>query len=239
MRPTVGRSATSGQYGEHADLHPPAEHRRQATGRDSAAGVTEAAAAVLAVKRIGLDEAARRDRQHNQLRYPITTTNLVGPRRIGVDEHDPQLFPITTVDEPRAVQHRDTVAKRQPAARLHEPRMALGDGQRETRRDERTTAGWQQERVMTRQQIKTGITHARIRRRRKIAVEPDDGQIHEVHDETLGRDPRALKHTSRRPERPTGHSRLRHGGQNARPGPKKQTTLVQSVTRCQRATWRR
>ena len=64
---------------------------------------------------------------------PVATADFVRGDRVCVDEKDPELVAVASIDEPRGVQHRDAVAKRQAAAGLYEAGVALRDGESHAR----------------------------------------------------------------------------------------------------------
>ena len=65
------------------------------------------------------------------MRSPRWTSKALG--RVGVDEQHLELVAVAAVDEPRRVEAGDAVPQRQAAAGLHEPGVALGDGDRDAR----------------------------------------------------------------------------------------------------------
>ena len=95
------------------------------------------------------------------IRMPGSTTNA--SRAVGVQQHDPQLAAVAGVDEARRVDDRDAVLRREPRTRLDEPRVAVGDRDREPGADERTLAGRELDALAGRE-VEARIARVRARR---------------------------------------------------------------------------
>ena len=75
-------------------------------------------------------------RLHHELRDPVAAADLERLGGVEVHEQHLELVAVARVDEPRRVEAGDPVAERQAAAGLHEPGVALRDGERDARRHE-------------------------------------------------------------------------------------------------------
>lgn len=162
--------------GAHPSLSFPLERqppaiRRVSTARGSTAGVPEPSVAPLSgVVLIDLDELHMLDCLDHQLSDPLSPSDLEVLGRIGVDEQHLQFASVTGVDEPRGVETCHAVFQREPAARLDEPRVAIGDGNGDAGGDERPLAAGAEQTVLPCQKVDACITLFRIAREWQVRV---------------------------------------------------------------------
>jgi hypothetical protein len=95
------------------------------------------------------------------LRNPVTSEDPYRARRVVIDQAYLDLPAVTGVDRARCVHDADPESRREPRPRVHETRKALWQCDGETRTDDPTLAGGQDE-VLGGSQIRTGIAWLRI-----------------------------------------------------------------------------
>src|SRR5262245_54766100 len=129
---------------------PPIGRRSYECGSGRARGAETAEAAFGVVERVDLAPDDGLDALNHQLSDAITRSNLERLRRIGVDQQHPDLVAVAGIDEPRRVEARDAVLEREARTRLHEPRVPLGDRDRDAGRDRGTPTARLQHRALAR-----------------------------------------------------------------------------------------
>ena len=67
------------------------------------------------------------------------------------------------------------MAQGQPAARLHEPGVALGEGEGDAGGDQRPTAARGERGVLAGQQVEAGVARPRVGGSGKVGIEADHG----------------------------------------------------------------
>ena len=67
------------------------------------------------------------------------------------------------------------MAERQAAARLHEPGVALGQGERDAGGHQRAPAAGRERGVLAGQHVEPGVADARVGGQRKVGIEADHG----------------------------------------------------------------
>jgi hypothetical protein len=112
---------------------------------------------------------------HDQLGDAITAVDLVVVVGVGVDEEDLELVPVARVDEAGRVEAGDAVAQGQAAAGLHEPGVALGEGEGDPGRDQRPAAASAQHRSLSGQDVEAGVALLGVGGQRQLGVEVDHG----------------------------------------------------------------
>lgn len=92
------------------------------------------------VQFVDLDEANLLDRLDHELCDPLPSLDHESLGGVGVDQQHLQLAAIVGIDQSRGVQAGHSVLEGKPAARLHEPGITAGYRNRDTGRDQGTTA---------------------------------------------------------------------------------------------------
>jgi len=110
----------------------------------------------------------------DQLGHPVAPVHLVGRLRVGVDEQDPQLVPVASVDQAGGIQDSNTMAHCQTAPGLHKAGVTGRDGDCDPRRDESAPATGGDGDIVARTQVGSGIAGPGITRQLQVSVEPAD-----------------------------------------------------------------
>src|SRR5580700_66249 len=92
--------------------------------------------------------------------------------RIMVDQEYLELAPVTGIDQSRGIQTGHPVAERQATAGQHETRKPGRDGQSHAGSDESSTTLGGQRRVMSSQQVGSGVARPGVGRYRQVWIEP-------------------------------------------------------------------
>jgi hypothetical protein len=119
----------------------------------------------------------------HELCDPVASAYLIRTHRIGVDEQDPELVAVATIDQPRGVEARHAVTEGETAAWQDEPGIAMGKRDGDSGGDKRTSATGHEDSILTGVQICPGVARMRVARHRQIGIEADERDLQ--HHETL------------------------------------------------------
>lgn len=134
-----------------------------------------AALGELALIRLG--ELRFLDRLDDELSDAVTSLDLVGNRRVGVDQQDTKLVTVSGVDQAGSVEARDAVAQRQAAAGEDEARVSRRQRHGDPRGHEPpVTAGGEHD-VFAGVEVRPGVSPVCVRRDGQVGVEPDERHL--------------------------------------------------------------
>ena len=88
---------------------------------------------------------------------------------------------------PGRVEAGDAVAEGEPAARLHEAGVALGDGDGDAGGDQGPAAAGRERGVLAGDEVEPGVARPGVGRQRQVGVEADDGHDEAVRHRRHGR----------------------------------------------------
>ena len=147
-------------------------NRRKRNDR-SAAGVPEPARAALRSRQVLHRRPDHLGHSlHDELGDAIPSLHLEGLVGIEVHEQHLQLVPIARVDQAGRVEAGDAVAQGEAAAWLHEPRVALGQGEGDAGRDQGPSAAGLEPRRLPGHEVEAGIAGPRVGGQVEVGIEP-------------------------------------------------------------------
>jgi len=125
------------------------------------------------------------DRQETGLFYPayqqlgdaVPAVYLVRRNGVCVHKYDRDLAAVTRVDQTWRVEAADPVPGGEPASRENEAGVALGDGERDPRRDRRPPTGGSQQGARSSHEVATCVPRLRVTRRGKIDIQTNEWNL--------------------------------------------------------------
>ncbi len=136
-----------------------------------------AVTAVGLVQLVDLYEGDVFDRLDHQLGDAFPPGDVEVLCRVGVDQQDLQLAPVTRVDQTGGVETRDAVLERQAAAGLDEARVTDGNRHGHTRVNQRPSPAVGQGQILAGTQVDPRVTGFGVLRERQLGIQADNFHV--------------------------------------------------------------